>query len=335
MDTIVFTICSNNYLAHAATLMSSWFEHVPNSKGYVFLVDKISDAVDYSIIANAKLVKIEELNIERLGELVEKYNITELNTSVKPDVFKFLFAEHPGCKAIYLDPDIMVTGDFKDVLDALDTKNFVLTPHITSPVNDEFAPTDYHTLRTGIFNLGFIALKLNEEVSSFLSWWRNRVYDYGYCKLDENMFYDQLWTNYIPVFYDSYTILKHPGYNVANWNLHERYLSKNSFNKWTVNGRFALNFFHFSGYKFTNPRAIGSYHTRYDFINRPDLLGIFEIYQSRLISFGVEKLYYLPCYYYELHKSIKANVQHITQHIPLKVKVARRVARFLRKIIYE
>jgi hypothetical protein len=68
----------------------------------------------------------------------------------------------------------------------------------------------------------------------------------------------------MPALYDNYFILKHPGYNMANWNLHERqlFIEKTSF----VNDEYPLCFFHFSSYKFNNPEQICSYLTRYDLI---------------------------------------------------------------------
>jgi len=335
---VVFTICSNNYLAHAATLMQSWFEYHPHSTGYIILVDSVNENVDYSIINPASIILLSDLNIVSLPSLIEKYNITELNTAVKPDAFIHLFKKHSKSKIIYLDPDILVSGEFKEVFKSLDDNDFVLTPHICHPIDDDKAPTDYNTLRTGIFNLGFIALKDTSQVQVFLNWWRDRVFKYGYCDLPANMFYDQLWANFIPVFFDNYYIMKHPGYNMANWNLHERILSINEQNKWLVNKMFDLKFFHFSGYKFNKPDSIGSYHTRYDLISRPDLKSVFEIYHEKLESFGIASLSMIPCVYYEEHKRIKYDAQLARDKaIPepsLKVKLLRKLASVARRIVY-
>ncbi|WP_201986365.1 glycosyltransferase family protein [Hymenobacter rubidus] len=339
MKKIVFTICSNNYLAHAATLMQTWFHYHPDTIGYIILVDKINKAVDYSIVSAANVIEIEQLNISSLNELVEKYNITELNTAVKPDAFLYLFEKHPSSKIIYLDPDIMITGAFDEVFDSLDVNDFVLTPHICKPIDDDKAPTDFHTLRGGVFNLGFIGLKDTEQINEFLYWWRDRVYKYGYCDLTNNMFYDQLWTNYIPTLYDKYSILKHPGYNMANWNLHERTLSKTEDGNWLVNEKVELKFFHFSGYKFTQPSEIGFYHTRYTFDTRPDLQSLFAEYQHNLIKNGAPALKMIPCVYFEKYKQIKlirqsADEKAINAATPYKVKAARKLANIFRRIIY-
>jgi len=332
---VVFTICSNNYTAHAATLMQSWFQYHPETLGYVILVDELSDKVDYKILAPATVVDLASFDITSLDRLIEAYNITELNTAVKPDVFLYLFQKHPNSKIVYLDPDILVTGTFTHVFKALDENDFVLTPHICQPIDDKKGPTDYHTLGTGIFNLGFIALKNSDQIQRFLHWWRERVLKYGYCNLPANMFYDQLWANYIPVLFDKYHILKHPGYNMANWNLHERIISLDNQGEWKVNGTFDLKFFHFSGYKFTQPENISINQDRFDFNTRPDLKPIFNVYQKKLLQNGVQKLTTIPCVYYEQHLKIKEDKRLAEQQaIPARIKVIRKFTSIVRRLIY-
>ncbi|RYE22909.1 MAG: glycosyl transferase [Sphingobacteriaceae bacterium] len=332
---VVFTICSNNYLAHAATLIQGWFQYHPDTIGYVILVDELNTLVDYSIVSPATVVEVDKIGIANLADLVEKFNITELNTTIKPDAFFYLFEKHRGSKIIYLDPDIMVTGPFDEVFNALEKDEFVLTPHICTPVDDDKAPTDYHTLRGGVFNLGFIGLRDTPQIHRFLHWWRDRVYKYGYCDLPNNMFYDQLWTNYIPTLFENYAILKHPGYNMANWNLHERKLSQSPDGKWLVNDDYRLKFFHFSGYKFSNPDGIRFYHSRYDFISRPDLKLLFTEYQQALSNNGVSFLKTIPCVYFEQHKVIKKQKQLAAERaMPYKARMIKKLASVLRKIAH-
>lgn len=296
--TIAFTICSNNYLAHAKTLGDSYLKHHPDHTFVIGLVDKLNESFDYSLFSAFNIIPVEELDIPEFDELNSKYNIVELNTAVKPTYFHYIFEKYQPENVMYIDPDILVLSPFEEVIDLLKVKNIVITPHICTPIEDEFAPTDYHTLRGGIFNLGFIALSNYASVKDFLSWWHDRVIKYGFADFAQSMFYDQLWINYVPVFYDNYSILKHPGYNMANWNLHERILSHTSTQTYFVNDQFPLRFFHFSSYKYTNPDVICSYLTRFDFKSRPDLKDIFDCYRSFLIQNKVEEISKLSVYYY-------------------------------------
>lgn len=295
---IAFTICSNNYLAHAKTLANSFVKYHPDFKFYIGLADKSSDKLPVGYLESIEVLEVQDLKIENLDELYRRFNITEFNTAIKPSYFKFFFSRKNANKVIYIDPDVLIKDRLYEVIDLLDEKNIIITPHILSPIDDEFSPTDYHTLRGGIFNLGFIALSDSDKVKSFLIWWHDRVIKYGFSNFSLNMFYDQLWINYVPAFFDNYVILKHMGYNMANWNLHERKLSLDNDNRYQINNEFPLRFFHFSGYKYYQPEIICVYQTRYDFNSRKDLIEIFEEYNKLLLKNEVDYISTLTVHNY-------------------------------------
>ncbi|MBF4470296.1 glycosyl transferase [Flavobacterium sp. HJJ] len=328
---IAFTICSNNYLAHAKTLGDSFLEYHPDTKFIIGLVDKIDATFDYSMFSNFLMIPVEELEISCFEELNEKYNIVELNTAVKPFYFHYIFKKFEVAKLLYIDPDILITSHFDEVFDILDKKNIVITPHICEPIDDEYAPTDYHTLRGGVFNLGFIALSDYERVKDFLDWWGARVVKYGFCNFSKSMFYDQVWINYVPAFYDNYFILKHPGYNMANWNLHERKLSIKK-EKYFVNEEYFLRFFHFSSYKFNKPEQICSYQTRFDFKSRPDLVSLFEDYRQKLLNNNVITIAELNVFYYP--KSIVSVEVKKKSKKTLLLKINRRIKKAIKVLMY-
>jgi hypothetical protein len=328
--TIAFTICSNNYLAHAKTLGDSFLKHHPDAKFIIGLVDRYDENFDYGFFNAFEIIPVEDLQIKEFEELTNKYNIVELNTAVKPSYIHLLFNKYKADKVLYIDPDILVTSHFDEVLQILDNQNIVLTPHICTPIDDEFAPTDYHTLRGGIFNLGFIGLSGYENIKSFLDWWHERVVKYGFANFSKTMFYDQLWINYVPVLFDNYYILKHPGYNMANWNLHERVLSVNGNSTFLVNTKFPLRFFHFSSYRFDNPNVICAYLTRFDFTTRPDLKEIFSTYHSLLVQNKAETIKKLPVYFYP---DLNKNKNQVEPSKSLPGKVYSRVKRSLKVLI--
>lgn len=296
---IAFTLCSNNYLAQAITVGNSFLEYHPEFIFVIGLVDRLNAEIDKASFDRFTIIPVEDLAIKEFDELKNKYNVSELNTAVKPSYFRHLFKKYNAGKIIYIDPDIWVTSRFDEVIDGLDSRNIILTPHIFTPIEDDFAPTDYHTLRGGVFNLGFIALSNFPAVEGFLKWWHARVVKYGFNNFSLNMFYDQLWINYVPVLYDNYFILKDPGYNVANWNLHERMISMDTKGNFMVNEKFQLKFFHFSSYSFEKPEIICSYFTRYDFTSRPDLQPVFDAYRKLLLRNNIEaysksRLFFYP-----------------------------------------
>ena len=295
--TLAFTLCSNNYLAQAKVLGDSFRKHHPGVEFIIGLVDTLHSSIDYTAFADFTILQVSELDIPEFEDMERKYNIIELNTSVKPFYFIHLFKHRKADKIIYLDPDIEVFSPFEEVLDLLDTYNIIITPQNCAPIDDGHSPSDIHLLGTGIFNLGFIALSHFEKVSSFLEWWTKRLVKYGFADERNNMFFDQVWINLVPVFFDNYYILKHPGYNMSASNLHERLLTDHTNGKWSINEHSPLRFYHFNGFKFSKPELMCSYSNRYTFENRTDILPLYKSYFHALAANQITKLQAIqPCY---------------------------------------
>ncbi len=114
---IAFTICSNNYLAQAKTLGDSFLDHHPDVKFIIGLVDRFDKSFDYSFFSRFEIIPVEDIQINNFDELTAKYNIVELNTAVKPSYIHYIFQNYQADKLIYLDPDILVTGYFEELLE--------------------------------------------------------------------------------------------------------------------------------------------------------------------------------------------------------------------------
>jgi hypothetical protein len=323
---IAFTICSNNYLGSAKVLVDSFKRFHPDFEFIIALVDTLSDEVDYPALG-CTVLPITAVAMPDVLELSQKFNIIELSTTVKPYYFKHFFFTLGANQAIYLDPDIEVFAPLKAVQQGLDSAMITLTPHMLTPVDDEFWPNDKHILPTGVFNLGFVALARHPQLAFFLDWWADRCLKYGFRNACEGLFYDQVWMNYVPTFFSSYHIIRDPGYNVANWNLHERMLTRDATGKWWVNQQAELAFFHFSHYDIKAPDIISSYHNRFTFASRPDILPLFTEYRRQVISHRGEFLKTLVPYYGELHR--QAQKPNYRSYSDLKRRALRRLRALL------
>jgi hypothetical protein len=292
---IVFSICSYNYSALAFTLFHSLKEHNPEIKFILGLVDTQENFLMLKEKApeGFNILLIDGTVVKDYDELQKRYNITELNTAVKPFVFEYLFSIYSDYDhIIYLDPDIMVFHPFKEeLLSHFNDYEIILTPHITKPrIEDKIAIIERSSITTGIFNLGFLGLKRSDSVSTLLEWWKLRLRYWGYINIYEGMFTDQIWMNFIPLFYDKVLIFKHPGANVAHWNLLERHFLK-------INGKYYVNddkhpllFYHFSAFTHVagqvgeeRPASVftGDNDKRQDLVDE-----IILAYQKKLVSLG-------------------------------------------------
>ncbi len=236
------------------------------------LCDEVDQGYDESILPFS-VIHLRDLATPDLEEMSKKYNITEFNTSIKPSVFQCLFEHLEQERVVYLDPDIALFGEISEVLDAFDRgAECVLTPHILQPA-ESVEMSDQKILLYGVYNLGFLGIQNTEDVIKIVNWWGRRLKDDCRVDLRNGIFTDQKWVDLFPAFLNHIEVLRHPGYNVAYWNLPQRCVKKTG-DRWQVNGE-DLKFFHFSGYDFDNPTRLSRHSSDLD-RSKIDVLAEYE-----------------------------------------------------------
>lgn len=271
------TIVSPNYLPFARTLAKSYLNQHPEETFWVLIVANILDKSRFRD-EPFQPIFLDELGLPSMSALAMKYNILELNTNVKPTFLKFLLSHHSLERLVYLDPDIYVYRKLGEIDELLVQSDVILTPHITSPMNTTLNPWEKNFLQSGTYNLGFIALRKGRNSGAFLDWWEQRCLSYGFSELQSGLFVDQKWVTLAPAVCDGVNICKHPGYNMAYWNLHERTLSYSD-GVYHVNGANELAFYHFSGIEIDDAHSLSRYTDSYSLRSRDDLRILFEDYK--------------------------------------------------------
>jgi Methyltransferase domain len=254
-----FTVCSRNFMAQAYTLYESLVSNHPGVSFSVALCDEIGDFDPNSF--PFPIIRLDDLGIDSLQEMIARYSITELNTAIKPFVFEFLHEKAAGLPVVYFDPDILVTSPLVELFAALDAgADCVLTPHMTEP--SEWAEMhEGRILQFGIYNLGFLALRGTPDVRRICRWWARRLRSECLIDLSNGLFLDQKWVDLFPGFIENTHILRHPGYNVAYWNLSHRRVTFED-GVWLVNN-LPLRFFHFSGSLIAAPPVFSRHSSFY------------------------------------------------------------------------
>jgi len=293
--TVVCTIVSKNYLAAARVLIQSiraWHDEL---YPVVLLVDRTDGYFDPAD-EPFQMLLAADLGIPGWEHFSAKYDILELNTAVKPYLIDFLFERFTPQKVIYFDPDIVVHRRLDDLLALLDQHTVVLTPHLLSPLDDEYRPGDLDILRAGAYNLGFIALSRSGRWKEFLQWWQRKVYSGCVVEPENGLFVDQRWIDLAPGLFPGIYILNDPGYNVAYWNFKGRDLQAGP-EGYTVNGS-PLAFFHFSGFMYDNIAAVSKHQNRYKLTDlNEQYQALFREYHRRLREAGYEQTRYWPYAY--------------------------------------
>ncbi|WP_057936048.1 hypothetical protein [Algoriphagus resistens] len=291
MNKIYFTLCSNNYLAHAATLGKSIKQYDQESKFIIGLVDKKDSTIDYGQFSYFEIIPCFDLGYSEFTEMLVHYNIIEFNTAVKPYYFEYLFRTRPEVDRIYyIDPDILLYQPIESFDIECDEADILLTPNLVY-LPESTSTGELASLRHGVNNLGFIGIKRGTQGLIFIQWWKDRLRTH--CKIDKcrGIFVDQKWVDLAPLFFDRIKSIKHPGWNMAWWNFSERKLLKSGQTLYVNSEEYKLIFFHFSGFKPGNRQITERFQSDEFTIDDDHLLqSLFDDYEKRLYSNGLEYL---------------------------------------------
>jgi len=277
---IIFTLCCNNYLAQALTLGDSVKQNNPDIEFIIGLVDEPLKEIDYRY----KVIPVKEaVDSKAFGHMSRIYDITELCTAVKPHYFEYLFTTQAAQNVVYLDPDIIVFNDLEELLSLSDKHSVIVTPHFCSPPGNGRFSNDVRVLSGGVYNLGFILISNHRNATLFLDWWKTKSINEFYVNVE--YFTDQLWVNCVTCYVEDAFVLRDKGYNMANWNLHERKLEIRN-GKFYVNNEVPLFFFHFSHYSPVHPEQMTSLNKSILLAERPDVAPVFNLYVEKLKENG-------------------------------------------------
>jgi glycosyltransferase involved in cell wall biosynthesis/SAM-dependent methyltransferase len=278
------TIIARNYLAQARILARSFAEQVPDGRMVVLVLDPDPSSPltgePFEVLTPHDIMSPVEF-----GQMATMYTVVELATGVKPWLLEHLLAQAPAVS--YFDPDIEFFSDPRFIDRLACEHGAVLTPHAIEPLprGDALTPGEDVILSAGIYNLGFVSVG-GEMGLAVTQWWQSRLRRECIISPTSWRFVDQRWMDLAPAYFAPY-ILRHPGCNVAWWNLPNRDVRERD-GRWTVNGE-DLVFFHFSGYDPRKSHLVSKHQgvaPRVLLSQRPDLARLFAQYDAKMLTEG-------------------------------------------------
>lgn len=301
MRTIGYTIVAPNYLAHGLSLQESFLRHNPGCSFHVCVVARPEDLPEED---RAGLIFVSSIQDTRVPGMLEKYKVFEMVCALKPFFAHHLFHIFPEADhLVYFDSDILVFNRLASPPKAAIT----LTPHRmehTGFLPESNVHSDFSLQRFGIFNAGYFEVTRSPEGLRFLEWWMQLLEDQCFFDPDKHQACDQLWLNCVPVFFEDLHINRHPGYNMAYWNLIERKLEAQP-GGWTVNGE-PLVFFHFSHYQIETPEKMSSFDSPFlSFSQFPELRPVYKAYEEGVIKHGYSHFKPIPYPYTVRERDVK------------------------------
>jgi hypothetical protein len=283
------TIITANYLAYAETLAETLLQHNPDLQLYVLIVDP-PDHLDLDQFQRFKTLSLRDLGEPDLLEQMSfYYGPAEFCWSLRGFMHEYMQNHTPHDAWLFLDSDMMVSGSFDLIFQQLDHCSILLNPHFQKT---GYLPAgswiELSVLRVGKFNGGFLGLRRSPTTAAFIAWFKERLNRFAF---DEPRFEglhvlyaDQLWLDLVPIHFPEVEFLRHPGANLAHWNLFERDLVLHSDGRVTVDGQ-SLLFTHFSGWSIEEPELVSRHSPHYPH-PLPAWEKIGREYRDRLLNHG-------------------------------------------------
>lgn len=253
----IFTIVAKNYIGLAQILGGSISQFHSDIDFYIVVADEFSQD---SILPQNVIIAREKLSYstEEWTDMSFKYSLTEFCTAIKPAAFQH-FIKSGYEKIIYFDPDIYVFSPLTKIFKVLEDHDMALTPHVAGVHPCYQGEDEWAICVTGIYNLGFCAIRNTPKVSLIMEWWRERLMNQAFCDRTVGTFTDQKWMDWIPGFLgEGLYVIRDLGMNLAPWNYFERRIVQTSDGNFMVRYRYDDNyaedtplvFVHFSGYDY-------------------------------------------------------------------------------------
>jgi hypothetical protein len=244
----LFTSFTYSYLQRARVLARSVRRRHPDWRIWAVMVDETPPEFDDTLWRDEfdEVLDAATLFPGVWPRWIFKHELVEACTAVKGHALLHLL-EQGADKVIYLDPDIAVFHSLQGIVDRLDTASVVLTPHQVeaNSTENEFVDNEYISMRYGIYNLGFIAVRNDPDGRKAAKWWASRLFHACYDDVSNGIFTDQKYCDLIPSLFSNVYIERDPGYNVASWNLSRRALEISPSGDLLANGS-PLKFYHFT-----------------------------------------------------------------------------------------
>lgn len=223
-----FTSIAVNYLPKALALAESVFAVYPGTRMVIAVidyrwlsaaqVDVLNSIVQRFAISGSRLEFTDPLTLYARPDLFRyKFTVVEACTAVKPAVAMMLLESAES--VTYLDPDTFLYSALPAHPDANDRWDVQLTPHVLAPASDDSVISERLFMLAGTFNLGYFAVRKSSQSLAFLAWWKQFCVDFGADAPQAGLFVDQKPVDFLPSFVDHFSILRHPGCNVAWWNI--------------------------------------------------------------------------------------------------------------------
>jgi putative methyltransferase (TIGR04325 family) len=241
---IYCTYFDSNYIHRGLALHSSLRVHGGSFSLYVLCLDTAAvhslRALDLPEIVPVPIAELEAADPE-LAATRSNRSLVEYYFTCTGSFCRYVLFSDPGhWEVTYLDSDLFFFESPELVFNEIGDASIAITPH-------RFTERTYRNRQCGIFNVGWITWRRDDEGIRCLEDYRRQCIAWCHDYCDGLRFADQRYLDTWPVDYQGVCVISHPGANVAVWNLDAAPMAVNG-GKVLVAGQ-PLVFFHFHRHK--------------------------------------------------------------------------------------
>jgi len=210
------TLFDKNYLNRGLSLYTSLLNHCVSFRLWILCMDDDTrDILEKMNLTNAKLVKMEEFENKNL--LIAKTNRDrgEYCWTCTSNFTFYVLKNNPEMQMIaYLDSDLFFYSSPDPIYQEFGQNSIMIIPH-------RFPPHKFQRQaeKNGIYNVGMLIFRNDENGRACLDWWRQQCLNWCYRIPEPGKFGDQKYLEQFPILFKNVHILQHKGANLAPWNI--------------------------------------------------------------------------------------------------------------------
>lgn len=235
-----YTYFDSNFLCRGLALYRSLFAFSKELKFYILCLDeKCFEVVTRLAWPGIIPISLRQLEMydKDLAKVKQTRSKIEYYFSCTASMGCYLFEHFPIQFLTYLDGDTYFFNSPMDFLTEIQPYSVAITPH-------RFPLTKKHNEKYGIYNVGWVSFKRDENGLACIAKWREDCIDWCYNRLEQDKFGDQKYLDKWPVEYNNVKVIENPGINAAPWNLENYVVSIRKGKLWVDEYPLILYHFH-------------------------------------------------------------------------------------------
>src|SRR4051794_33506576 len=211
------TYFDSRYLIKGLALYSSLKRHCPGFVLYVLCLDERTHAVlsklAYRELRLIRLADFEAANPDLLAVKSER-TFFEYYCTLTPCLATWVLDNAPRVDMLtYVDADLYFFSSPEPLFAEVAQGSTLIIEHRNAPDFAHYTPTN------GIYNVGWLTFRRDEDGLACLRWWRQRCIEWCFLRAEDGKFADQKYLDEWPERFDGVVVSALKGANVAPWNV--------------------------------------------------------------------------------------------------------------------